>query len=163
MPISIDEESPAADPAQSGLLAELKLLGRAFRQLLGAQWELLLAEFGLARSAVWWMLAAGLAATVAGVGFGLSVLALLGVALAKWWGSWLWALLALSLLQLLFLFAAAMVFRRCMHWLTLPRSRGHWATLIRDANRPGPGSAPVGGVRPATLDDVTAAKTAERP
>ena len=161
--MGIEEESPGAPPVPSGLLAELKQLGRAFKQLLGAQWELLLAEFGLARSAVWWMLAAGLAATVAGVGCGLSVLALLGVALAKWWGSWLWALFALALLQLLFLLAASLVFRRCMHWLTLPRSRGHLATLLRDATNPDPERSHVGRVRSSTPDDATAVEKTEGP
>ncbi len=83
------------------------------------------------------MLLAGLAATVAGVGLGLSLLALVGLALATWWGSWLWALLALCVLQLLFLAAAIMLFRRCMHWLSLPRSRSHWAALMRDTARAG--------------------------
>lgn len=156
--MAIDEEAPAP-PERPGLLAELSQLGRASKRLLGAQWDLLLAEFGLAQSAVWWLLVAGLAATVAGVGFGLSVLALVGVALAKWWGSWLWALFALAVMQLLFLLGAILVFRRCLHWLTLPRSRGHWASLIRDAVHPGPGSE----VRPSTPDGAGTVEEAERP
>jgi len=153
-----DEEAPAP-PERPGLLAELSQFGRASKQLLGAQWELLLAEFGLARSAVWWLLVAGLAATVAGVGLGLSMLALVGVALAKWWGSWLWALFALAVMQLLFLLGAILVFRRCLHWLTLPRSRGHWATLVRDALHPAPGS----GVHSSAPDEAGTAEEAERP
>jgi hypothetical protein len=131
--MAMDEESPGAPPAQPGWWAELTELGRAFKQLLGAQWALLRAEVDLARSAVWWLLMAGLAAMVAGVGFGLTVLALVGVALAKWWGSWLLALLALALLQLVFLLAAIALFRRCLHWLSLPRSREHGARLLRDS------------------------------
>ncbi|MEO8746197.1 MAG: ABC transporter ATP-binding protein [Rhodanobacter sp.] len=160
--MALDEESPDAPPAPPGLLAELNLLGRAFRELLGAQWELLRAEFGLARSAVWWMLLAGLAATVAGVGFGLSVLALVGVALAKWWGSWLWALFALAVLQLMFLLAASMMFRRCLHWLTLPRSRGHWASLLRDATHPRAEPGPARGRR-STPDVATTGDKAASP
>ena len=129
------DESPGAPPPAPGVLTEIGRLGRAFKRLLGAQWQLLVAECGLARSAVSWMLLAGLAATVAGVGLGLSLLALVGLVLATWWGSWLWALLALCVVQLLFLLGAVMVFRRCMHWLSLPRSRRHWSTLMRDTQR----------------------------
>ncbi|MEO5812908.1 MAG: ABC transporter ATP-binding protein [Rhodanobacter sp.] len=130
-----DDESPGAPPAAPGLMAEVGQLGGAAKRLLGAHWHLLVAEFGLARSAASWMLLAGLAATVAGVGLGLSLLALVGLALATWWGSWMWALLALCALQLLFLLGAIVVFRRCMHWLSLPRSRDHWSALLRDAER----------------------------
>ena len=56
--------------------------------------HLLAAELGLARSAISWIFVAGLAATVAGVGLGLSLLAFTGLLLAKWFGSWFWALLA---------------------------------------------------------------------
>ncbi len=125
--------SPSGPP--SGLLDELAQLVRATRQLFGAQLQLLAAELGLARSAVSWMLLAGLAATVAGVGLGLSVLAFIGLLLAKWFGSWLWALLVLCVLQLLFLFGAIVLFRRCMHWLSLPATRGEWGALMRDTVR----------------------------
>lgn len=161
--MAMNEDSPSVSPAPSGLMAELSLLGRAFKQLLGAQWELMLAEFGLARSAVWWMFVAGLAAMVAGVGCGLSVLALVGVALAKWWGSWLWALAALAVLQLLFLVAATVVFRRCLHWLTLPRSRGHCAALVRDAMRPRSVPGPAAGARSSAPDAPATVEKAERP
>lgn len=139
----MDEESPGVAGSSPGWWAELSELGHAFRQLLGAQWALLLAELGLARSAVWWLLMAGLAAMVAGVGFGLTVLALVGVALAKWWGSWLLALLALAVLQLLFLLVAIVLFRRCLHWLSLPRSREHGARLLRDSLRAGRPTRPI--------------------
>ncbi len=132
-----DDESPGVPPSAPGLLAEIGQFGRAFKRLLGAQWHLLLAECGLARSAVSWMFLAGLVATVAGVGLGLSLLALVGLALAKWWGSWLLALVALCVLQLLVLLGAIMVFRRCMHWMSLPRSRDHWSALLRRAMRTG--------------------------
>jgi hypothetical protein len=139
----MDEESPGVPGSPPGWWAELSGLGRAFKQLLGAQWALLLAEIGLARSAVWWLLIAGLAAMVAGVGFGLTVLALVGVALAKWWGSWLLALMALALLQLLFLLVAIVLFRRCLYWLSLPRSREHGARLLRDSLRAGRATRPI--------------------
>jgi hypothetical protein len=154
----MDEESPGVPGSSPGWWAELSELGRAFKQLLGAQWALLLAEIGLARSAVWLLLMAGLAAMVAGVGFGLTVLALVGVALAKWWGSWLFALLALALLQLLFLLAASVLFRRCLHWLSLPRSREHGARLLRDSLRArratGPIATPEGAPAPGTSKAV---------
>ncbi|MEO8808913.1 MAG: ABC transporter ATP-binding protein [Rhodanobacter sp.] len=97
--------------------------------------ELLAAEFGLARSAISWMLIAGLAATVVGVGFGLTVLGLIGVVLAKWLGSWIWALLALALLQLLLLTIAIVLFRRCMHWMSMPETRAEWGAMIRSGGR----------------------------
>jgi hypothetical protein len=136
MQASEREDDPAAGPASapvaSGLLLELGQLGRALKQLFGAQLHLLAAELGLARSAVSWILVAALAATVAGVGLGLSLLALIGVALAQWFGSWLWALVGLSVLQLLFLAGAIALFRRCMHWMTMPATRSEWGAMMRD-------------------------------
>ncbi len=127
-------EATAPDPApsSSGLLAEIGQLGRAVRRLFGAQLHLLAAELGLARSAVSWMLLAGLAATVAGVGLGLTLLGLAGVLLAAWFGSWIWALLVLAVLQVLFLLAAIGLFRRCMHWMSLPATRGEWSAMMRE-------------------------------
>ena len=78
------------------------------------------------------MLLAGLAATVAGVGLGLTLLALVGLLLAKWFASWVWALVALAVLQLLFVLAAILFFRRCMHWMTLPATRNEWGAMMRD-------------------------------
>lgn len=131
----IHAAAPDPAPPPSRLLDEIRQLGRAVRRLFGAQMELLAAELGLARSAISWMLLAGLAATVAGVGFGLSVLGLIGVLLVKWLGSWVWALLALALLQLLFLLGAIALFRRCMHWMSLPATRGEWSAMMRDSAR----------------------------
>jgi ABC-type multidrug transport system fused ATPase/permease subunit len=124
--------APDQAPSSSGLLAEIGQLGRAVKQLFGAQLHLLAAELGLARSAVSWLLAAGLAATVAGVGLGLTLLGLLGLLLAMWFGSWLWALLVLALLQVVFLVASILLVRRCMHWMTLPATRGEWSAMMRD-------------------------------
>lgn len=150
------DESPETQPGP-GLLTEVGLLGRAFKRLLGAHWHLLVAECGLARSAVSWMLLAGLAATVAGVGLGLSLLALVGLALATWWGSWLWALLALCVLQGLFVVGAIVLFRRCMHWVSLPRSRSHWGALVRDSVRHTAHRAPM-----ADSDNADAERSDDR-
>lgn len=130
-------EATAPDPApsSSGLLDDIGQLGRAVRHLFGAQLHLLAAELGLARSAVSWILLAGLAATVAGVGFFLTVLGLLGVLLATWFGSWIWALLVLAVLQVLFLSGAILLFRRCMHWMSLPATRNEWGAMMRDTLR----------------------------
>ncbi|KZC16659.1 MULTISPECIES: hypothetical protein [unclassified Rhodanobacter] len=127
--------APEPAPSSSGLLKEIGQLGHAVRRLFGAQMHLLAAELGLARSAVSWMLLAGLAATVAGVGFGLTVLGLLGVVLAAWFGSWIWSLLVLAMLQVLFLFGSILLFRRCMHWMSLPATRGEWHAMMRDTLR----------------------------
>lgn len=125
---------PPSDPAP-GLLAELGQLGRAVRKLFGAQMHLLAAELGLARSAVSWMLVAGLAATVAGVGLGLTLLGLIGVLLVAWFGSWIWSLLALMLLQALFLLGAILLFRRCMYWMSLPATRSEWSAMMHETLR----------------------------
>lgn len=130
---SARETAPDPASSSSGLLDEIGQLGRAVRRLFGAQAELLAAELGLARSAISWMLLAGLATTVAGVGFGLTMLGLVGVLLVKWLGSWVWALLLLAVLQLLFLLGAIVLFRRCMHWMSLPATRGEWSAIMRDA------------------------------
>jgi hypothetical protein len=127
-----DAAAPDPAPLSSGLLDEIGQLSRAVKRLFGAQLHLLAAELGLARSAVSWMLLAGLAATVAGVGFGLTVLGLLGVVLAAWFGSWIWALLVLAVLQVLFLLGAILLFCRCMHWMSLPVTRGEWNAMMRD-------------------------------
>ena len=119
-------------PLPSGLLAEIAQLGRALGHLFGAQWDLLAAELGLARSAVSWLLLAGLVATAAGVALALTLMALLGLALAQWFGSWLWALTTLCVLQILLLAGAVWLFRRCMHWMTLPATRDEWSAMMRD-------------------------------
>ena len=129
------QAAPDAAPSSSAWLTDLAQLARAVKQLFGAQMHLLAAELGLARSAISWMLLAGLAATVAAVGLGLTVLGLVGVLLVQWLGSWIWALLVLAVLQLLFLFAAIMLFRRCMHWMSLPATRGEWSAMIRGTVR----------------------------
>ncbi|RDD81046.1 ABC transporter ATP-binding protein [Dyella tabacisoli] len=117
------------------MLDEFGRLGHGFKQLFGAQLKLLSAELGLAHSAISWMLLAALAATVAGVGLGLTLLGLIGVVLAQWFGTWVGALVVLALLQLVFLLAAVMLFRRCMHWLSLPVTRSEWGATMRDIQR----------------------------
>ena len=126
------EDAASAGAASSRLLDELRQLGRALKHLFGAQWRLFRAELSLARGAVSMLFAAALAATVVGVGFGLTVLALIGVALAKWFGSWLWALAVLALLQGVLLVVAIVLFRRGLHWLSLPATRGEFGAMMRD-------------------------------
>jgi len=131
------DETPA--PAPPGLLDDIGRLGRAFQKLFGAQLKLLAAELGLARAAVHWLLIAGLVATVAAVGLGFTLLGLIGWLLAQWFGSWAWALAVLAVLELLFLAGAMLLFRRCMHWMTLPATRGEWNAMMREAlRRPDP-------------------------
>jgi putative Ca2+/H+ antiporter (TMEM165/GDT1 family) len=124
--------APDRAPSSSGLLAEVGQFARAVKRLFGAQMQLLAAELGLARSAISWLLLAALAATVAGVALGLTLLGLIGVLLAAWFGSWVWALLALALLQLVFLLGAIALFRRCMHWMSLPATRSEWSAMMRE-------------------------------
>jgi uncharacterized membrane protein YqjE len=139
-PASPDETPPPAPP---GLLDDIGRLGRAFHKLFGAQLKLLAAELGLARSAVHWLLVAGLVATVAAVGLGMTLLGLTGWLLAQWFGSWTWALLVLALLELAFLGGALVLFRRCMHWMTLPATRSEWNAMMREAmRRPDPRGEP---------------------
>ena len=122
-------ESPAPS---SSLLDELGRLASAVRRLFGAQLHLLAAELGLARSAVSWLLVAALVATVAGVALGLTLLGLVGLLLATWFHSWIWALLVLALLQVLLLAGAITLFRRCMHWMSLPATRHEWGAMMRE-------------------------------
>jgi hypothetical protein len=126
------QAEPPPGPVPAGLIDELGQVWRAVRQLFGAQLNLLAAELGLARAAVSWMLVAGLVTTVAGVGFGLTVLGLLGLLLAKWFNSWIVAFLVLALLEALFLVGAILLFRRCMHWMSLPATRQEWRAIMRD-------------------------------
>ncbi len=126
-----DDAPRAAGARRPRLLADARDFGRALRERFGAQLGLLRAEWALARSALAWLLVAGLIATVVGVTLTLTALALLALALATWWGSWLWALLALALVQLVVLGVAIVLFRRCMHWLSLPLTREEGARLLR--------------------------------
>jgi uncharacterized membrane protein YqjE len=126
------QPEPPEGPPPSGLLDELSKLGHAVRKLFGAQLHLLAAELGLARSAVSWIFVAGLIATIAGVGLGLTLLGLLGLVLAKWLGSWILAFVVLAVLEALFLFGAILLFRRCMHWMSLPATRQEWRAIMRD-------------------------------
>ena len=137
-PEASGDEPPLSDrpaPGDPGVLDEIGRAGRAAKRLFGAQIALFMAELGLARSALSWMLLAALAATVAGVGLGLTLMALAGVLLASWLHSWPWALVVLGVLQALFLGGMIFLFRRCMHWLTLPASRHEWRETIRQAMR----------------------------
>jgi len=135
------QEDPPGDPTaphaapSSGLLDEIGQLGRAVKRLFGAQMQLLAAELGLARSAISWMMVAALVSIVLAVALGLTLLGLAGALLASWFGSWVWALLALAVLQVLLLFGAIVLFRRCMHWMSLPATRNEWSAMMRDTLR----------------------------
>jgi uncharacterized membrane protein YqjE len=129
------EDTTTASTGAGGLLDDLARLGRGLRQLFGAQLRLLGAELDLARSAVVTLLVMALAATVFGVGLGLTLLGLVGVLLARWFGTWVGALAALALLQVLCLLAAMWMFRRCLHWLSLPATRREWHAMMRDTLR----------------------------
>ena len=126
------QPEPPQRPPPSGLINELAELAQGVRKLFGAQLHLLAAELGLARTAVSWILVAGLAATVTGVGLGLTLLGLLGLVLAKWLGSWIEAFIVLAFLEALFLFGAIVLFRRCMHWMSLPATRQEWRAIMHD-------------------------------
>ena len=126
------QPEPPQGPPPSGLINELAQLAQAVRKLFGAQLHLLAAELGLARSAVSWILVAGLAATVMGVGLGLTLLGLLGLVLAKWLGSWILAFIVLAFVEAVFLFGTIVLFRRCMHWMSLPATRQEWRAIMRD-------------------------------
>jgi F0F1-type ATP synthase assembly protein I len=71
------------------------------------------------------------------VALGLTVLALLGWALAQWFGSWPWALLVLAALQGVALIVAIGLFRRCLHWMSLPNSRAQASALVQESIRSG--------------------------
>jgi hypothetical protein len=126
------QPEPPQGPPPSGLIHELAQLAQGVRKLFGAQLHLLAAELGLARAAVSWLLVAGLAATVTGVGLGLTLLGLLGLVLAKWLGSWILAFVVLAFLEVVFLVGAIVFFRRCMHWMSLPGTRQEWRAIMHD-------------------------------
>lgn len=127
--------APEAPAPSSSLLDELHGLAHAVRRLFGAQLHLLAAELGLARSAVSWLLVAALVAIVVAVALGLTLLGLVGAVLALWFHSWIWALLVLALLQGLLLAGALLMFRRCMHWMSLPATRHEWSAMMRETLR----------------------------
>ncbi|PTR35511.1 putative superfamily III holin-X [Luteibacter sp. OK325] len=140
---AVDEPVPDAEaPKVAGVkipawFDEVRKLGLGLKSLFGAQLRLASAELGLARSGITLMLFMGLAAIVFAVALGFTLLALAGWGLAQWFGSWAWALTALAGVQLALLIVAILVFRRAMHWLTLPASRGELASLVREAARQG--------------------------
>jgi uncharacterized membrane protein YqjE len=133
-----DDAAPAGSKmAMPPWIDDLRRLGVGLKNLFSAQLALAGAEFGLARSGIVMMLSMGLAAIVFAVALGLTLLALAGWGLAQWFGSWAWALTALAGLQLVLLVVAILVFRRAMHWLSLPGTRNELASLARDAMKQG--------------------------
>lgn len=140
---AVDEPVPGAEaPKVAGVsipawFDDVRKLGAGLKSLFGAQLRLVSAELGLARSGISMMLFMGLAAIVFAVALGFTLLALAGWGLAQWFGSWAWALTALAGVQLALLILAILVFRRAMHWLTLPASRAELASLAREAAKQG--------------------------
>jgi uncharacterized membrane protein YqjE len=140
---TVDDPVPGAEaPKSAGVkmpawFDDVRRLGLGLKGLFGAQLRLLVAELGLARSGITLMLFMGLAAIVFAVALGFTLLALAGWGLAQWFGSWAWALTALAGVQIVLLLVAILVFRRAMHWLTLPASRNELATLAREAAKQG--------------------------
>ncbi len=116
----------------NGLLDDIGLLGHGVKGLFGAQIELASAEIGLARSALSLIFVTGFAAVVVGVGLGLTLLALAAAALAVWLGSWIAALAILAGVQILLLLVVVLVFRRCLHWMSLPVTRAQWSAMMRE-------------------------------
>ena len=139
----VDDPAPGAEASKvAGVkipawFDDVRKLGVGLKTLFGAQLRLILAELGLARSGITVMLFMGLAAIVFAVALGFTLLALAGWGLAQWFGSWAWALAALAGLQLILLVLAIVLFRRAMHWLTLPASRAELASLARKAAKQG--------------------------
>lgn len=147
-----DIDGPAPDDTAPGRakltlpawVDDVRRLGAGLKNLFGAQLSLLVAEIGLARSGIVMMLFMGLAAIVFAVALGFTLLALAGWGLAQWFGSWAWALTALAGIQLILLIGAILVFRRGMHWLTLPATRAEIATLAKDAAKQGKAEGEAG-------------------
>ncbi|SDG21233.1 Uncharacterized membrane protein YqjE [Luteibacter sp. 22Crub2.1] len=142
------DEAPAGPRfAMPAWTDDVRRLGVGLKNLFAAQIALAGAEFSLARSGIVMMLFMGLAAIVFAVALGLTLLALAGWGLAQWFGSWAWALTALAGVQLVLLIVAILVFRRSMHWLSLPGTRNELALLAKEAARQGKaeGEAKVGG------------------
>lgn len=119
-------EQASSDDARPPWLEDIGEAACAMRELAQAQWQLLGAELRLARSAAWTLLTVMVCTVVFGVALGLTLLALLGIGLAHWLGSWVWALLVLAGLLAVGLGATILLFRRCLHWLSLPGTRAQW-------------------------------------
>jgi uncharacterized membrane protein YqjE len=136
-PVPGDEAPAGAKLAMPAWVDDVRRLGAGLKNLFGAQLALAGAEITLARSGIVMMLFMGLAAIVFAVALGFTLLALAGWGLAQWFGSWAWALTALAGVQVVLLVLAILVFRRGMHWLTLPATRAELATLAKEAAQQG--------------------------
>lgn len=133
-----DPQAPAGSKfAMPAWTDDVRRLGAGIKNLFSAQIALAVAELGLARGGIVMMLSMGLAAIVFAVALGFTLLALTGWGLAQWFGSWAWALTALAGLQLVLLIIAIIVFRRGMHWLSLPNTRSEIASLAKEAMKQG--------------------------
>ena len=150
-------EQASSDTQPPQWLEDIGEAACALRELAQAQWELLGAELRLARSAAWTLLTVMVCTVVFGVALGLTLLALLGIGLAHWLGSWVWALLVLAGLLMLGLVATILLFRRCLHWLSLPGTRAQWHAFTRQSGT----AAPPGEARaaPEETADEAASQT----
>lgn len=131
-----DHESDSAASSPPRWLRDLREAIAALRELAAAQVGLLRAELRVAQAAAHTALLAGLAATVFAVALGLTLLALIGWGLAQWFGSWLWALLALAALQVIGVIGAIVLFRWCLQRMSLPRSRAQVQALVQESWSP---------------------------
>lgn len=107
----------------------------ALRELAQAQWQLLGAEWRLARSAAMTALLAALLVLVFAVALGLTVMALAGWLLAQWLGSWTLSLVVLGVVLMLCLAVSVYLFRRCLYWMSLPETRLQWRRMAQDFGR----------------------------
>lgn len=132
-----DHESDAAASSPPRWLRDLREAIAALRELAAAQVGLLRAELRVAQAAAHTAMLAALAATVFAVALGLTLLALIGWGFAQWFGSWLWALLALAALQVVGVIGAIFLVRWCFHLMSLPRSRAQLQATVRESWYPG--------------------------
>lgn len=142
-----DNEDAASNATQAPprWLADIVETAEALRELAGAQWHLLGAELRLARAAAMTLFITVMAAVACMVALGLTLLALLGVGLALWFGSWIWSLVGLAIVLILVLTATLLLARRCLHWLSLPGTRAQWHSLAHaPAAPPAQGASPDG-------------------
>lgn len=130
-----DREEKGAPPVPPWL-RQLCVAASALRELARAQWQLMGAEWRLARSAAMTALLASLLIVVFAVALGLTVLVLAGVLLAHWLNSWILALVILGVVLALCLAGSIVLFRRCLVWMSLPETRAQWHLLARDLGRP---------------------------
>lgn len=122
-------------PSPPAWLRQLCTAADALRDLAQAQWRLAGAEWRLARSAAMIALVAASLVAVFAIALGLVLLAVAALLLMEWLHSWLLALLVLAVIVALCLAASGVLFRRCLHWMSLPETRAQWRVLAKDLSR----------------------------